>query len=137
VECLRRAEKVLDEGGRVLVDATFRDESRRRDFLRAANRRGVPFVMFLCRADPEVTRTRLDARRGDASDADWSVYRTLAKQWQEPGPLIRRRTCEVPTGGDRDAALDVALRGLGEQLAEQGVRVCETAHEVGVPALSG
>jgi aminoglycoside phosphotransferase family enzyme/predicted kinase len=131
VECLHRAEKVLDDGGRVLVDATFRDESRRLDFLRAANQSGVPFVMFLCRADPEVTRTRLDGRRGDASDADWSVYRLLAKQWQEPGPLIRPRTCEVPTGGEREAALDVALRGLDEQLAEQGVR------EVGVSAPSG
>src|SRR5262249_20569256 len=41
-ECLRRAEQVLFEGQRPLVDATFREERWRRDFLALADRWGVP-----------------------------------------------------------------------------------------------
>lgn len=137
VECLHRAERVLDGGGRALVDATFREEARRLVFQRAAARRGVPFVQFLCRTEPDVARARLDARRGDPSDADWAVYRLLAKAWEEPGPHTRPATVEVPTGGEREAALVIALRGLDEHLGRHRVRLCGSAHEVGVPALSG
>ena len=58
-ECLRRAEAILFEGGRVLVDASFHDESRRRLFLEAAHRWGVPGCLILCHADPNVVRGRL------------------------------------------------------------------------------
>ena len=40
VECLRRAEGLLFEGKRVLVDANFRQEAQRRAFLEAASRWG-------------------------------------------------------------------------------------------------
>ena len=59
-ECLRRAEEIVFEAGRVLVDASFREESRRRLFLDAARRWGVAGRMLLCRADPDVVRRRLD-----------------------------------------------------------------------------
>ena len=49
-ECLHRAETRLFEGGRVLVDATFRKEKQRRLFFEAAPRRGVPALGLECRA---------------------------------------------------------------------------------------
>src|SRR5262249_1399779 len=49
-ECLRRAEGMLFEGKRVLIDATFGIEAKRRLFLDAARRWGVPGVFLLCRA---------------------------------------------------------------------------------------
>jgi len=114
-ECLSRAETLLFEGGRVLVDANFREESRRRAFLDAADRWGVPACFLLCRAASEVVRSRLERRAGDASDADWSVYREAAARWEEPGPRVRRalRAILNEEGPDRppDEALD-ALREL-------------------------
>src|SRR5262249_27518035 len=47
-ECLRRAEARLFEGERVLVDASFRFEANRRQFLEAAVRWGVSAVFLLC-----------------------------------------------------------------------------------------
>jgi aminoglycoside phosphotransferase family enzyme/predicted kinase len=88
-ECLRRAEELLFEGRRVVVDASFRSDARRRDFLAAARRWGVPFACFLCRADPETVRRRLRERRGDLSDADEDVYRQAAARWEEPGAATR------------------------------------------------
>src|SRR6185312_13485577 len=73
-ECLRRAEGLMFEGKRALVDANFRDEAWRRAFLEAAIRLGVPGAFLLCEADPAVVAERLARRRGDASDADWPVY---------------------------------------------------------------
>lgn len=140
VECLRRAEQVLDHGGRVLVDANFREEGRRLMFLRAAARRCVPFILFLCRADAEIVRIRLAARRGDASDADWSIYRRVAKLWQDPGVQLRDWIREVPNDGDCEDALAVALQGLDDLLLRQSLRpvlapVCGFAREVSETAL--
>lgn len=115
-ECLRRAQALLFEGRRVLVDANFRDEARRRMFLDFAAAWAVPAVLLVCEADPETIRTRLQTRLGDASDADWSIYQQAAAAWQPPGERTRQRMRQISTNGTRaqgDAhALDV-LRQLG------------------------
>jgi aminoglycoside phosphotransferase family enzyme/predicted kinase len=97
-ECLRRAEGLMSEGKRVLVDATFRQEGWRRAFLEAATRRGVPCGLLICQAEPDQVRQRLASRRGDASDADWSIYLGTAGTWEEPGPRTQSslRTILLP-----------------------------------------
>lgn len=84
-ECMRKAESLLWKGKRVLVDATFREERQRTAFLEMAVRWGVPTGVLLCEAKPETVRTRLEERREDASDADWSVYLQVAQQWEKVG----------------------------------------------------
>jgi aminoglycoside phosphotransferase family enzyme/predicted kinase len=111
-ECLRRAEQLLFEGKRVLVDATFREEQRRRTFLEAAVRWGVPGCLLLCRAAPETVRRRLEERQGDASDADWSIYLQVAESWEEIGPTTRRMLREVSTEGSPAQSLARALAML-------------------------
>jgi aminoglycoside phosphotransferase family enzyme/predicted kinase len=115
-ECLRRAEQFLLEGERVLVDANFREERQRAAFLAAAVRRGVPGCLLVCRAEPETVRQRLEARQRDASDADWSVYLRVAREWEEPGPSTSRVSRVISTEGTpeqvRSRALD-ALRHFG------------------------
>src|SRR5206468_3698484 len=80
-ECLRRAENLLFEGRRVLVDANFRQEQYRQLFLHTAQYWGVPALFLHCQASPEVIRARLQGRTGDASDADWNVFTRLAETW--------------------------------------------------------
>jgi aminoglycoside phosphotransferase family enzyme/predicted kinase len=111
-ECLRRAERLLFEGKRVLVDASFREEKRRRTFLEAASDLGVPGLLFLCQSDPETVRARLLERRNDPSDADWIVYQNAARNWQNLGPQTVPLTWEVPTGGSRQQAVSRALEVL-------------------------
>jgi predicted kinase len=108
----RRAERLLFEGKRVLVDATFRAERQRRAFLEAAVRWGVSGEMLLCRAGPETVRRRLEARRGDVSDADWSVYLQLAGRWEETDALTRRGLHVLSTEGDPEQVLALALEEL-------------------------
>src|SRR5262249_52956829 len=109
-KCLARAETLLFEGKRVVVDATFGEEKKRRMFLEVAGRLAVPVVLLVCQADPEVVLRRLAARRGDASDADWSVYQKLAERWEEAGPLTAGHLRVVAAGGTPEETLE---RGLG------------------------
>jgi aminoglycoside phosphotransferase family enzyme/predicted kinase len=111
-ECLRRAEGLLCEGRRVLVDANFKEESRRQAFLAGAARLGVPAVCLLCQAPPETARARIGARRNDASDADWSIYCQAVECWEEPGPATRPVTCPILTAGTAEQTLDLALAAL-------------------------
>jgi aminoglycoside phosphotransferase family enzyme/predicted kinase len=111
-ECLRRAECLLFEGGRVIVDATFREERRRRDFLAAARRWGVPGLVLLCEAPPVTARQRLETRRGDLSDADAAVYRDLARSWEAPSAVTGQALRLVDTTGRPEEVLGHALTAL-------------------------
>jgi aminoglycoside phosphotransferase family enzyme/predicted kinase len=114
-ECLRRAEKLLFEGERVLADASFREEPWRRTFLEVAERLAVPVVLLHCRAEPGVVKERLEHRRGDVSDADWTVYGQAAKQWGEFGPATRPLVAELPPAANSEAVLANALAELGRR----------------------
>jgi aminoglycoside phosphotransferase family enzyme/predicted kinase len=109
-ECLHRTEEWLFAGERVLVDATFREESWRRAFLEAAVRWGVPAVLLLCRVDPDTARARLERRRRDVSDADWQVYLSLAQSWQEISDVTRPLSRDIASGGSIE---EVLAQGLG------------------------
>lgn len=111
-ECRRRAEALLFEGRRVLVDASFGAASGRRLLLELGERWGVPALLLLCRADPATVRARLEARRGDASDADWAVHLQAVGQWEPVDEATGRWTREVATDAGEAAALDQATAAL-------------------------
>jgi predicted kinase len=113
-DCLRRAEELVFQGKRVLLDATFRSEARRRQFLDAARHWGITGCLLLCQADRDVVRHRLDARQADASDAGWTIYQEVVRSWEEPGPIIRQVTRTIDTGGTHSHALAQALAALQE-----------------------
>lgn len=81
-EVARRAEEALFRGQRVLIDANFRLDWQR-ELIRDLSRRWhVPLLFLECRTSQEAVKRRLEARRGDISDADWSVYEKVAGQWE-------------------------------------------------------
>lgn len=94
-ECLTRTCTALEDGGRVVVDATFLEESRRCDFLQAAATRGVAAWWMVCTASPHRVRQRLRDRTGDVSDADESIYEQAATAWQPPSPATARRRLAI------------------------------------------
>jgi hypothetical protein len=96
-ECLRRAEERLFEGERLIIDATFVEDAHRRQFFDAAARWAVPALFLVCEAEPVAVKVRLEARRGDVSDADWSVYREIARRWEEPSAMAARFTRKIVT----------------------------------------
>ncbi|MFQ5913064.1 MAG: AAA family ATPase [Nitrospinota bacterium] len=107
--CLERAEAHLFEGKRVLVDASFREERRRRAFLEAAHRWGVPVLFLQCEADAELVKARLERRGRDFSDADWKIYRESAAGWEPLGNETARVARPVPNTGKPEEAVKTAL----------------------------
>jgi uncharacterized protein len=68
-----RAVTTLASGYTAIVDATFIDEAQRKDIEIAAGEIGVPFSGLWLAAPDSVLLQRVEARRGDASDADRAV----------------------------------------------------------------
>jgi aminoglycoside phosphotransferase family enzyme/predicted kinase len=115
-ECLCRAEKLLFEGKRVIVDASFGEEKKRHTFLAAANQLGVPAVFVVCEANAEAVRQRLHCRRGDASDADWATFQKASERWEDISPVTREAVHTILTEEGKDQAISrflELLRKLG------------------------
>lgn len=112
-ECLSRAEAILLDGGRVVVDASFREERMRRRFLDMARRLAVPCLLFLRVAPEGVLRKRL-AKRDDksVSDADWGISRMAAQRWETLSEETARIATEIPHMVDKNAPLERALTVL-------------------------
>lgn len=113
--CLRDARQAIFLGQRVIIDATFQKDHWRRVFLDAARHWGVPALYLECRAAPNVVRTRLQQRKDDASDADWTVYQMKSAQWEAGSEVTRRCLEEVNTDDDscvRCAVAALSARGL-------------------------
>jgi aminoglycoside phosphotransferase family enzyme/predicted kinase len=116
-ECLARAEVRLRSGGRVVVDASFKDEHRREAFLDLAQRMGTRARMFCCVAPPEAVRSRLAERTDDPSDADWSIYEHARRTWDAFGPRTREWVTEI----DTDLAHEVAVQHALDRLRDDGL----------------
>lgn len=114
-ECLRRAGEALRDGGRVIVDATFLQDSRRQQFAELADGLGVPMVWLICQTSSDVARQRLETRQGDASDANWTVYQHAAARWEVPSAALQRRARSVDSTDTPDAVTARALATLREE----------------------
>jgi aminoglycoside phosphotransferase family enzyme/predicted kinase len=107
-ELCKGAAMALRAGHAAIIDAVALRPKERQAFAAVAAECGVPFTGLWLDAPAETMQARVDARRGDASDATAEV---LAKQLSDdPGPLEWTR---IDAGGDPDATLAAARKALG------------------------
>ncbi|WP_431858298.1 AAA family ATPase [Azospirillum sp.] len=104
----RRAGVALAAGHAVLADAVYSRPEERAAIEAAARRAGVAFQGLWLEADLPARVGRVDARRGDASDATAAVVR--AQQGYETGNVAWAR---LDAGGDPAAVLHAAKGMLG------------------------
>ena len=78
VQLFRLARGALQAGWPVILDAAFLHRAERAQALALAGALGVPFSIIDCQAPPQVLRERLQARRGDASEATLEVLDKLS-----------------------------------------------------------
>ncbi len=82
-EMWTKAREVLDNNGKVVLDATFHKASRRKAFETLAREMHTRPVVIQVKAGEEETRRRLQHKRPD-SEADWQVYLLLKNEYEEP-----------------------------------------------------
>lgn len=86
----QRAKKALYRGQRVAIAATFVDDERRRAMIQVARQMGVPVRFVECAISDREAYRRLDARSGDASDADVEIYEKMKQRWEEPSEEVEK-----------------------------------------------
>ncbi|MFM7416928.1 MAG: AAA family ATPase, partial [Alphaproteobacteria bacterium] len=104
-ELFMNAEAALRQGHAVALDAMFLDAGHRQKAAAIAARLGVAFQGFWLEAPMEILKSRILARRGDASDATIAVLERAAHS--DPGAIDWRR---LDAAGD---ALSAARQALG------------------------
>jgi len=114
-QLLIKAGEMLFQGRRVVVDASFPRNKYRIEFLDMARNLGISGLFFICEADHQVVRDRLEARKNDVSDANWDIYLKATDQWETPSDEIMSRVSAVFTNGTPDESLSASLRLLHQK----------------------
>ncbi len=109
-ELLTQAEAALDAGYSVILDAAFLRREEREAAAALAGRLGVAFTGVWLDAPDEVLIARLDARRGDASDAGADVLRRQ-REWETGEIGWTRIDAASPKAAQRDAVMKNLARG--------------------------
>ena len=90
------ARATLAHGWPVIIDAAFLRRDERHVFAAIADGLGIPFDILACAAPLDALRRRLDARRGDASEATAAVIEQQ-REWLEPLDDAERARASAPT----------------------------------------
>ncbi len=91
------AEKILDSGYSVIVDATFLNSSYIKQFKTIAKNKQCEFLILEFYASEKMLRQRIINRKQDASDADLAVLENQLKQWQALSGNERKNVIAVNT----------------------------------------
>src|SRR5690606_35839777 len=88
-EMFSKAARALAGGHSVVLDGVFGDRWQRDEAAETARRAGVPFTPIWLEAPREVLLTRVENRRGDASDATAEIVHRQIEAAFQPEDWIR------------------------------------------------
>ncbi len=107
---LARAERGLDAGRSVVLDACFPRNARRLDARSRARRRGAAFLLVECRAREASLRARLAARDSTLGRPSWQeIHDDLAARWEAVAELAPDEHLRVAGDGPLEDALALVL----------------------------
>lgn len=113
-EMVTRAQRALELGYSVVIDATWAREAHRELAADAARRASAQLVQLRCDTTEEIAAARIRSRRSDASDATPAIARHLAET-ADPWPAATT----VDTGATVGAAVSAAQRAVDAARAER------------------
>ncbi|MCB2225257.1 MAG: AAA family ATPase [Desulfarculaceae bacterium] len=121
----RRAASRLAMGDSVIVDASFREDARRRRFLELAREQGAAPLFVEVYASEEVVRARLARREAKGispSDGRRELMAAQAASWEDASPEVAEHLLLVDGGEEGEVKLAQVrerLAGLGYQSEEE------------------
>lgn len=91
------AEKILDAGYSVIIDASFLNNSYIKQFKAIAEKKQIPFLILEFCASEQTLRQRIINRKQDASDADLAILENQLKQRHNLSDKERENMIEINT----------------------------------------
>ncbi len=119
------AERAIEAGRSVALDATFRRSVDRRQAVALARRHGVEAWLVECVLPEEETRRRLDRRlqRGDSpSDARWELYHQQRRAWDPVTELPLARHVRLDTRGPAQETVRQLVRAVYRRTLRERAR---------------
>jgi len=83
-EALKITESIIEKGGSVIVDASFKKRPERKKFSSLAETTGADFFIIECTCPEDTIKSRLDKRmlnRKDASDGRWEIFQAQKRDF--------------------------------------------------------
>ncbi|MFH2045681.1 MAG: AAA family ATPase [Pseudomonadota bacterium] len=99
------AEKILDAGYPVIIDAAFLKFEERGKFRKLAEAKKVPFIILEFLTTHDTLRWRITKREKNVSDADLSVLEHQIAKWQPLGEREKDRAITI----DTETPVDIML----------------------------
>jgi uncharacterized protein len=123
---LTEAERELNQSRGVILDATYKDRTERRNVLELARRLAIPLLFVECRADEAEVLRRLRARAsqpGRVSDADAAIYHAQGAEFMPLSEIPARNRIAIDSTRDPDVLgneIQSALLSVRESKARSG-----------------
>jgi predicted kinase len=102
---LAEAERLLNDGCGVILDATFKESADRQLALALAARRGVPVLFVECVVSEDEAIRRLERRgsiQGEVSDATPEVHRTQRAEFEPIREIPSRNHLRMDAARQRE-----------------------------------
>lgn len=80
-EMFDRASEIVEDGGRAVLDGTFKEESYREHAIAVSESLNADFRLVKVECAEEVVRERIGSREDDESDADFEVHTMYRDQF--------------------------------------------------------
>ncbi|MEA3471445.1 MAG: AAA family ATPase, partial [Thermodesulfobacteriota bacterium] len=118
-ETLKMTESIIEKGGSVIVDASFKKRAERNKFSSLADTTGADFFIIECICPEDTIRTRLDKRmlnKKEASDGRWEIFQAQKKDFDtidEASPKVHIiiDTSKTPETSTSEAVSRIRISG--------------------------
>jgi predicted kinase len=110
-----QAEREMENGRSVILDATFSRADQRAAFIRRFGELGLRYCFIEFRADDDLIKARLkarDAKLDEVSDARLEDFEALNGVYERPSELAAKEAVVVDASGAPETLVAAALREL-------------------------
>jgi aminoglycoside phosphotransferase family enzyme/predicted kinase len=118
-EALKTAEAIIEKGGAVIVDASFKKRAERNNFSSLADTTGADFFIIECTCPEDTIKSRLKRRllnKEEVSDGRWEIFQAQKKDFDmigeaSPGVHIIIDTSKAPERCTSEAVSRIRISG--------------------------
>ena len=115
-EMLSRAEREIEAGSNVVLDATFGARRRRADVIKMGSTLDIETVFVECTLKEELIKERLSMRlkkEREASDGRWEVYLRGKGLFEPINEILGDMHCIIDTSRQIEESTDIFMEWMG------------------------